>query len=333
MLTQVSPSVPLVRHQYAMYGLNVASDFRLPTEPRPRSSECADVEFRRVDWFPTPDDSAKLVAQLRCQGPCHMGNVYSRVYRGPGGAWMVNEGVAACRVTPTADRVDVYRDARGDDHQVGLFLAGELSTLLLQARGRPCLHASAVAIDGGAVAFLGPQGRGKSTMAANFLSHGASLLTDDLLSLRVGATHVHATPGLPMMKLWRKSVEHTLRLNDDLPNVVALMDKKLVSVQGRYAYATDAVPLKAIYLLERYDPVAVASTEVHTRLMTGHEVLATLLGQSSHPEFLLPHESAAVLRSYSQLARLVPVRALRFPDGFAHQETVYAHLLADLDQT
>lgn len=46
------------------------------------------------------------------------------------------------------------------------------------------LHASTVVFDGKAVAFVGPAGTGKTAMGFRMLSHGATLLADDITWLR-----------------------------------------------------------------------------------------------------------------------------------------------------
>lgn len=53
--------------------------------------------------------------------------------------------------------------------------------------GRLQLHASTVVFTGKAIAFVGPSGSGKSGHALALLSHGATLLADDI-------TWLHATP-------------------------------------------------------------------------------------------------------------------------------------------
>ena len=57
-----------------------------------------------------------------------------------------------------------------------------LSFSLLSLGYEP-LHATAVVVDGEAVAFLGDCGYGKSTLGAAFLARGFPLLTDDVLAL------------------------------------------------------------------------------------------------------------------------------------------------------
>ena len=55
--------------------------------------------------------------------------------------------------------------------------------ILLHQRGRMVLHASAVNINDGAVAFMGHNGAGKSTTTFSFMASGYPLVADDILSL------------------------------------------------------------------------------------------------------------------------------------------------------
>ena len=50
-------------------------------------------------------------------------------------------------------------------------------------RGTHVLHASAVALAGRAVAFMGRSGVGKTTLAGRIVAHGARLMTDDVLAV------------------------------------------------------------------------------------------------------------------------------------------------------
>jgi serine kinase of HPr protein (carbohydrate metabolism regulator) len=61
--------------------------------------------------------------------------------------------------------------------------------VLLQQRGRLVLHASAVTVDLGVVAFMGGPGWGKSTMAAAMYARGHSIVADDVTAVRADKAH------------------------------------------------------------------------------------------------------------------------------------------------
>jgi hypothetical protein len=77
------------------------------------------------------------------------------------------------------------------------YLLGPVLAFVLRLRGVTCLHASAVALGGRAVAFLGPPGAGKSTIAAALARRGHAVLTDDLLALCERGDRFFAQPGYP----------------------------------------------------------------------------------------------------------------------------------------
>jgi hypothetical protein len=81
-----------------------------------------------------------------------------------------------------------------------LFLV-EILPIALDFRGNIVLHASAVQTAAGAIAFGGPSGDGKSTLACHFAAQGYPLLTDDVLA--VGFEHNRYTvfPGYPGVRL------------------------------------------------------------------------------------------------------------------------------------
>jgi hypothetical protein len=62
-------------------------------------------------------------------------------------------------------------------------------------RGFDVLHASAVALGGQAVAFLGASGTGKTTLASRIVARGAPLVTDDVLAIEVTGDGVRAHRG------------------------------------------------------------------------------------------------------------------------------------------
>jgi len=258
--------------------------------------------------------------------------VVIRVIRGPQGTWFWHQAVGTFVITPDARRVDVYPDGGVDERILGLLLAGPLSVFLLHQLGIPTLHASAVSTAEGAVAFLGPKGQGKSSMAASFLQRDAALITDDVLPLRLLGDSIHVGPGPSIMKLWPDSASCALGLSDGLPDLMPNTTKKLLVVGDRYALAETPVRLSNLYLLDRYDPLTAGRSDISIRSLRGREAFSALLNQVSYGAFLLPSEEARFLPLYLRLLSQAPVRVLTYPQGFEHQGAVYARILSDLER-
>src|SRR2546425_12251788 len=110
-------------------------------------------------------------------------------------------GLAVFLVSRDGQRVSCAR-RRGTRPTIvsHLFLAQVLPRALSQ-RGRLVLHASAVATQHGAVAFLGVAGQGKSTLSASFVGRSFPLLTDDGLLLVEHGTMLAGVPSYPEIRL------------------------------------------------------------------------------------------------------------------------------------
>jgi hypothetical protein len=89
-------------------------------------------------------------------------------------------------VTAGLDAVEI-RSARTEQSAIlPVLMAGTVTSFLLTLRGSTVLHASGVERDGRALAFVGPSGQGKTTLATLVALRGARLLTDDVLTVDPG---------------------------------------------------------------------------------------------------------------------------------------------------
>ena len=253
------------------------------------------------------------------------------VHRDESGAWWWWESVGIFHVTPDARVVEVSVEAGADERSLGLALAGPVTVFVLHQLGYPTLHASAVALQRGVVAFLGGAGQGKSTMAAAFLRRGAALLADDMLPLHARPEGIYALPSVPIMKVWQPTARYTLGIDPgDLPTVSASRDKRLLWLDMHSGWSGDAGRLRAIYVLDRYEPDATDASLVTVAPLSGRAGLTALLAQTSCGAFLRPAEATRFLPLLARLVAQAPVRTLRFPSGFAHQEMVCDAVLRDV---
>lgn len=108
------------------------------------------------------------------------------------------------RVGPDGEPLDTGPEAppwSDDDREL---LLGPGLVLALALQGTWCLHASAAAWGGRAVAFLGESGVGKSTLAAHLggsSQSGWHLVADDILPVTAGEGGAFAWPRFPQRKL------------------------------------------------------------------------------------------------------------------------------------
>ena len=108
------------------------------------------------------------------------------------------------------------------------FLVAQVLPFAAAVKGLEVMHASAVALDGGAVVLLGASGAGKTTLALALCELGAGFLTDDVVALELGDGRLIAHPGSPVA-------------------VVKHSEEHLIGVPG----ARNPAPLRAVVVLER----------------------------------------------------------------------------------
>jgi hypothetical protein len=193
------------------------------------------------------------------------------------------------------------------------YLFGPVLGLALRLRGAACVHASAVAVEGGALLVCGPTGAGKSTTAAAFASRGRKILSDDVAALDGGGGRVTVRAAYPHLRLWPDSVRALYGGGAELPPLTPNWDKRYLDLaEGDAAFHAGSLPLAAIALLEaREDGAGAPRLEP---LRPADAVLAlvahTYLGW-------LPDLAAQArdLALYARVAREVPVfRAVAHAD-------------------
>jgi hypothetical protein len=134
--------------------------------------------------------------------------------------------------------------------------------------GHVALHASAVSIDGRAVAFLGPKHAGKSTLALALVRAGARLLTDDTLIVRLAGETVWAVPGVQRLRLWDDSARAL-----GAPVSGARGAKPTVDRLEPNEIETQPVPLEACYVLQASSGIPAGAVR-RERLSAVHATLA-----------------------------------------------------------
>jgi hypothetical protein len=131
------------------------------------------------------------------------------------------------------------------------YLLGPVLGFVMLLRGIVCLHASAIAIDDQAIAFVGPAGAGKSTTAAAFAEHGYSVLAEDVVTLDDRGDRFLVRPGYPCIRLWPPAVKALYGSETHLPRLTPNWDKCYLDLTERFQ--TAPLQLAAIYhLAERH---------------------------------------------------------------------------------
>jgi hypothetical protein len=186
-------------------------------------------------------------------------------------------------------------------------LFAQVLPLAATLQGLEPLHASAVALGGSAVAFLASSGSGKTSVAADLVSRGAELLTDDVLSVEASDAGVLAHPGAGLVnidprELARLGPMGRARLG------IALGETDKVHLAA--PLAAGPRPLKAVYFLRRGDSGPRPRIVPHVRSDARRFLAGTFIRYVRSPERLRTH-----LEVCARLAGSVPAFDLLVPEG------------------
>ncbi len=233
------------RHGYVVAGLTVRSDIELPELMRRQNeSGPADIEIRSA---PVPE-SLPEATQVSMEAEITDEAVLLKI-----------PGVARYHISG-GNRILVEAESGVEARNLRLFLLGSAFGAIYFQRGLFPLHASVVVVNGGAAAFTGESGAGKSTMATWMNSQGYPLLCDDVCVVRFDDQRGPlAYPGYPRLKLWRDALDALSIDTGKLQRDYFRADKYHLTVPERFWI--DPVPLAHINFLEFSDTVAVPRIE------------------------------------------------------------------------
>src|SRR4051794_35749561 len=130
------------------------------------------------------------------------------------------------------------------------FLVGRILPWAAVLRGHEAFHASGVGFRDRAVAFVGPTGAGKTSIAVQLVARGAGFLTDDVLAVARDGDDVLAHPGAAVASV--RPAERDAMPRDrwtGLGSVLGESGKTYVALPR----AESPLPLGALYFLARAD--------------------------------------------------------------------------------
>ena len=140
-------------------------------------------------------------------------------------------------------------------HEKTSFFLGTVLGSILRRRGRLCLHAGSVVINGKAALIVGRQGAGKSTTTAALLRYtDAQLIADDVAVIDYIDNVPHVLPGYAGMRLNPDAITPVLNQNsNDLPLVFSAREKRMVSLSDVSEFSVEIthepVPVGALFIL------------------------------------------------------------------------------------
>jgi hypothetical protein len=158
-------------------------------------------------------------------------------------------------------------------------------------------HASCVAINNVAVAFVGLSGRGKSTLATFLGLHGCSLLSDDGLELAWQQDHYRAQPSNNGVRLWQDSSNALLPQDAQPAPPISYSSKQRFLDESIITSAGYDLPLHRAYFLG--DGTAKKITISPMPAYQAH------MAWVKHSFMLDAHDRSRMISHFQQVSRLV----------------------------
>ena len=281
---------------YTAYGLTLHSDFSLPALAS--TAREADVTIRLGSARPLPLPPSHTAEDICLRVTEEEVDLY----------W---EDVGRGRVRH--GREIVIEPLPGvDERVVRLYILGSAMGALLHQRGLLALHASAVVAAGGAIAFIGEQGAGKSTTAAALHARGRDMLADDITAVDVDHGRPMVRPGFPQFKLWSESVASLGEDPERLPRLHPDFDKRAHRLT--HGFAPGPAPLRCIYILDEGPSSTIEAIPPQEALS---ELLDQWYGARFGPAFLHATGLSAHFLRCAHLANTVPCYRLFLRDALS----------------
>jgi hypothetical protein len=313
---------PKLQYRYGVYGIRVLSDAPL-------------------DLPEYSDDGLACVELVTARGSSFTDILKGATFRSRPGSWYryasLQDGSSYVRwdnvgeflVSADGRRVVCRREEKVSSESFQVYLLGQALSFALVKQHLEPLHATTVVVDGKAIAFLGSNAFGKSSLAASFLAAGFRLLTDDLLIVRNLSHGVVACPGPPRIKLFSKVASRVLGRAADGPAMHADTDKRVLRLAAHQSCA-DPVALKTIYAVAAPRD-ACRTPEVRIETLSPRDAFVALVKGTFNRRLVSAERLERQFDAMAGLAARVVVKTLAYPRAIDRLQEVRAAVLADLE--
>ncbi|NJD90894.1 MAG: hypothetical protein FIA91_05165 [Geobacter sp.] len=250
---------------YRIFGLNIASRLPLPSPALPNlQPDDADVV---ITYGSTP---ASLAAPV----------INGVRYQAAPDEFLLKVDKVASFYVHSGSRITIMPENGAGEDDILVFLMGSAFGALLHQRNILVLHGSAIAVNGQSIAFCGPSGIGKSTLAAALQQRNYPFLADDLCAISISTGRPVIIPGFPRLKLWADTLKKLDKCCDKLKSVrwAGELEKYFLPVDS---YQHAPLPLQAVFILESSNKDTLAVTQ-----LPGNEKIDPLIEHTYRRRFL-----------------------------------------------
>ncbi len=272
-------------YHYLLHGINIQSEIKLSQLSLVQSTSY-DAEIRLSDFDPFKDEALKEGINFRVTE-----NAVFLFWKDIGSI-KIKDGTEILINPEKNQKIDIILP----------FILGPALAVLLHQRKKVILHASAVEMNGEAVAFMGDTGFGKSTTAMILQRKGHPMVSDDILSVNLTRReYPTVNPGTPVIKL-RYDVTELLKEEEHIGKIFYENPiKKFYQIKDWTNKKT--LRLKSIYILKNED-------EINLETYNGHEAFLALIANSFLIRLFNKQEKLDNFRQCHKIIEKVPIKLL-----------------------
>lgn len=307
-----------VEHWYRAHGLVISSAVELSLQAGSPASGKPDLILRCGADRPVPSHDPPGCRLAQLSGPD--GALRYSLTQDSDRTVLRYPGLCEFVGDPNLADITVHLHPGVDPGLIRVLAAGALLAVHLKLRHELVMHASAVQLDGRALAFVGASGMGKSTLAAVLCSNGCGLVTDDVLRVDLTDTTV--------VRVYPGSTETRLRMSARQLADTAPSDAVRPTADGRLALrlhvcAGDPLPLAAC-VVPRPSRQAV---DVSVQRLPNARALLRMIQFPRVVGWSEPLSTAHEFQALADLVEQVPIFEATIPWGPPFQPRVLAGLL------
>lgn len=277
---------------YVAYNLNICSEILLPELIGGGRGDDVAIIFRNIapsKYLEEHDFSAAFKVKISNKS-----------------TYLFLDDVVICKIT-SGNEIVINPKTGLDEGYLRIIILGPALTIVLHQRKNLIIHGSAVNINGNAVAFLGTNGRGKSTTLFALYKSGYPLVTDDILSVECNDNCAPTVdPSYPRLKL-RQDTMNFMQEDLDLTPKTHIYSEK-------YSYYVENFSNRKLFLNKIY--VVEKGPECKLETLAPRESLMELIKSSYCYEIFSKDEITENLMSCSMVVDNTEIKLLKISHSF-----------------
>jgi len=231
-------------------------------------------------------------------------------------------------VRPETSEIHCHPGPDTPSHTLRHLLLDQVLPLVAGGRDRVALHGSVVAIDHGAIAFLGDPGRGKSMLAARLARRGCRLVSDDCCLLRSGKSGFDVVPSYPGVRLAPDAVDHVFGTPLVAPQSVAHYTTKVRIGDDRLTFQDTPLPIHRLYVIAPLEELE-ATSAITITPRAPREAFFDLVNYTFHLDVGHAPRLRETFSLAADIVEHIDMRYLSFPWNLSEADAVADAVLAE----